>query len=327
MAHEATHVVQQQAVAVYRDLEVSDLLPDFDHRRRHVRRPGDPRLHPADRHHRQGPAHRRARHREPHRVRREAPHLRAVRRRRRTAPADHRRPRRHRHAAHGRARGPQPHAVPDRARHLRRVGRDGDHRGDRRQRRDRRALRGRDRRRHPRVRLRRHRRRHRQGPRGRRRRRRAAAAAPRDRAVLEPGQEGVPPRPAARRGRQRTDGRDPRGLPAARGPRRGPRADDRARHAPGDRGLARPAVGRVHGPAQPDGCPVRRRVGRDQPGEPAATSSRTSRRWPTARSRCCRTSARSPPRSCSRSWSWSRSRCWAGPASTRTRSPASTCSP
>lgn len=29
MAHEATHVVQQQAVAVYRDLEVTDLLPDF----------------------------------------------------------------------------------------------------------------------------------------------------------------------------------------------------------------------------------------------------------------------------------------------------------
>lgn len=29
MAHEATHVVQQQAVAVYRDLEVTDLIPDW----------------------------------------------------------------------------------------------------------------------------------------------------------------------------------------------------------------------------------------------------------------------------------------------------------
>ena len=45
MAHEATHVVQQQAVAVYRDLEVTDLAPDCHHRRRHRRRPGDPRLH------------------------------------------------------------------------------------------------------------------------------------------------------------------------------------------------------------------------------------------------------------------------------------------
>ena len=118
MAHEATHVVQQQAVAVYRDLEATDLIPDWiidgvTSAAREI--PGytlltvitgkDPLTD------------------EPATVSRtefveKLLTFGPVRRRGRAAAADHRRPRRHRHPAHGRARGPQPHAVPDRQRHL-----------------------------------------------------------------------------------------------------------------------------------------------------------------------------------------------------------------
>ena len=214
MAHEATHVVQQQAVAVYRDLEVTDLLPDFiidgvTSAAREI--PGytlltvitgkDPLTD------------------EPATVSRTEFVEKLLT-----------------YGPFGAAVGPLLQTIDvlgdiftllmdALAAHnltLARIGHDiaaawdemSVTEGDRRERRHRRALRRRDRRRRQGVRRRRHRRRHRDGPRGRRGRRRAAAAAPRDRAVLEPRQEGPALRPAARRGRQRADRRDPRRLPA-----------------------------------------------------------------------------------------------------------------